>query len=361
MTLSQFSYEFTWKRQVRQILIYQIDELVLLVGTIFFLSLKAFTLIFKSWIHGGIGFENSKKYCIAQLNRGGKNSAITGCWKDDTEKSRAPSTSQPPRFLSQINDTSLNEELKNGSVTAGQGFSFSAAGFLFPYYLGATHCLMQHGYITENTPLAGASAGAIACGAIVGGIPIHEALKATKLLAQDCRTYGTLFKVRDILRVYFNRYLPPDAYLRANGRMRVAITQVFRSPKGILVDHFTSNEDLINAVLASCFIPGFVAARPCTLFRGSFVIDGGLTYFTPPTAAKKTVGISAFQIDRFGLDDIEISPHLNPQNAVSPSKLLGWALHPQADSTIDTLFSMGYRNARAWIDKRARQANLHRT
>lgn len=34
------------------------------------------------------------------------------------------------------------------------GFSFSAAGLLFPYHLGAAQCLMDEGYITVRAPAA---------------------------------------------------------------------------------------------------------------------------------------------------------------------------------------------------------------
>lgn len=129
----------------------------------------------------------------------------------------------------------------------------------------------------------------------------------------------------------------------------VAVTQVFRQPRGLLVDYFDSKEDLINALLTSCFIPGYVqkllwppkrvlfnmpkqklrkycrvscqhliyvswllwfcshkpltsphkscwklwfrylAPRPVTVFRNRICVDGGITLFMPPTAADQTV------------------------------------------------------------------------
>ena len=42
------------------------------------------------------------------------------------------------------------------------GFSFSPGGFLFTYHLGVLEALAEHGYINEETPLAGSSAGALA-------------------------------------------------------------------------------------------------------------------------------------------------------------------------------------------------------
>lgn len=49
--------------------------------------------------------------------------------------------------------------------------------------------------IQETTPLAGASAGAIVCAVIASGADMHDALKATKILAEDCRLKGTAFRL----------------------------------------------------------------------------------------------------------------------------------------------------------------------
>ncbi|KAL4580947.1 hypothetical protein LXL04_017153, partial [Taraxacum kok-saghyz] len=49
------------------------------------------------------------------------------------------------------------------------GFSFSAAGLLFPYHLGVAKFLIEKGYIKDTTPLAGSSAGAIVCAVVASG------------------------------------------------------------------------------------------------------------------------------------------------------------------------------------------------
>ena len=40
----------------------------------------------------------------------------------------------------------MEADRKRGPVTS-PGFSFSAAGLLFPYHLGVCQCLLEHGYI----------------------------------------------------------------------------------------------------------------------------------------------------------------------------------------------------------------------
>ncbi|XP_047173354.1 patatin-like phospholipase domain-containing protein 2 [Vigna umbellata] len=233
-------------------------------------------------------------------------------------------------------------------VVTTPGFSFSAAGLLFPYHLGVAQFLIQNGYIKETTPLAGSSAGAIVCAVIASGASMEEALTATKILAEDCRNRGTAFRLGAVLRDILVKFLPDDVHIRSNGRVRVAVTQLLWRPRGLLVDQFDSKEDLINAVFTSSFIPGYLAPRPATVFRNRLCIDGGLTLFMPPTSAAQTVRVCAFPASRLGLEGIGISPDCNPENACSPRQLFNWALEPAEDAVLDRLFELGYLDAAVW-------------
>ncbi|KAL6176451.1 hypothetical protein ACLB2K_053084 [Fragaria x ananassa] len=240
------------------------------------------------------------------------------------------------------------EAEKERRVITSPGFSFSAAGLLFPYHLGAAQFLIENGYIKETTPLAGSSAGAIVCAVIASGASMEEALQATKILAEDCRNRGTAFRLGAVLRDVLEKFLPEDAHIRSNGRVRVAVTQLLWRPRGLLVDQFDSKEDLINAVFTSSFIPGYLAPRPATMFRNRLCIDGGLTLFMPPTSAAKTIRVCAFPASRLGLQGIGISPDCNPDDRASPRELFNWALEPAEDDMLDRLFSLGYKDAAVW-------------
>lgn len=244
----------------------------------------------------------------------------------------------------------VEAERERPAVTS-PGFSFSAAGLLFPYHLGVAQLLLEKGYIKETTPLAGSSAGAIVCAVIASGKSMQEALQVTKILADDCRLNGTAFRLGAVLRDVLEKFLPDDVHTRSNGRVRVAITQILWRPKGLLVDQFDSKEDLINAVFTSSFIPGYLAPRPATMFRNRLCIDGGLTLFMPPTSASETVRVCAFPATRLGLSGIGISPDLNPENRAGPRQLLNWALEPAEDSVLDRLYELGYLDAAVWVEQ----------
>lgn len=236
-------------------------------------------------------------------------------------------------------------------VVTSPGFSFSAAGLLFPYHLGVAQFLIEKGYIKETTPLAGSSAGAIVCAVIASGASMEEALKATKILAEDCRNRGTAFRLGAVLRDVLEKFLPDDVHIRSTGRVRVAVTQILWRPRGLLVDTFDSKEDVINAVFTSSFIPGYLAPRPATLFRNRLCIDGGLTLFMPPTSAAQTIRVCAFPASRLGLQGIGISPDCNPEDRASPRELFNWALEPAEDHVLDRLFLLGYQDAAVWAEE----------
>ncbi|KAI5661509.1 hypothetical protein M9H77_20832 [Catharanthus roseus] len=243
------------------------------------------------------------------------------------------------------------EAERDRKAVTSPGFSFSAAGLLFPYHLGVAQFLIEKGYIKETTPLAGASAGAIVCAVIASGADMHDALKATKILAEDCRLKGTAFRLGAVLREVLDEFLPVDIHIRSSGRVRVAVTQILWRPRGLLVDQYDSREDLINAVITSSFIPGYLAPRPATVFRNRICIDGGLTLFMPPTSAAQTIRVCAFPASRLGLQGIGISPDCNPENRASPRELFNWALEPAEDYILDKLFEYGYLDAAIWAEE----------
>lgn len=76
--------------------------------------------------------------------------------------------------------------------------------------------------------------------------------------------------------------LPPNAYLLCNNRMFISITVITSfGLKNLIVSEYYSNEDLIEACLASSTIPYITERKMYRTFRGMKVVDGGLTNNTP--------------------------------------------------------------------------------
>ncbi|XP_020685136.1 uncharacterized protein LOC110101545 isoform X2 [Dendrobium catenatum] len=239
-----------------------------------------------------------------------RSSSVGGAVVVSEEKEEAGYSGSRGKVASVIEESVIWEQISDGLVAERErkkvtspGFSFSAAGLLFPYHLGVARLLLENGYI------------------------------------------------KAVLRNVLNEFLPEDVHIRSNGRVRVAITQLSWRPKGLLVDQFDSKEDLINAVITSSFIPGYLAPRPATLYRNRLCIDGGLTSFMPPTSALKTVRVCAFPTKRMGLRDIGISPDCNPENRASTRQLFNWALEPAEDNILDRLYELGYLDAKVWAEQ----------
>merc|ERR1712059_127133 len=79
-----------------------------------------------------------------------------------------------------------------------------------------------------------------------------------------------------------------------------------------LVTGFLSKEDLVAALVCSCFLPIFSGSK-LPYFRGERYLDGGLTNQLP-TLDQNTVKISPFS----GKDK-QISPDISKQGLVFPS------------------------------------------
>ncbi|KAL5992945.1 hypothetical protein ACLOJK_013864 [Asimina triloba] len=245
------------------------------------------------------------------------------------------------------------------------GFSFSAAGMLIPYHLGVARLLIEKGYIknisfakrttlshpcfavvgssflvlncqgcgNETTPLAGSSAGAIVSVVIASGCSMEFALEATKKVAADCRLNGTAFRIgmavykviNVVLRDFLDKFLPDDIHIRSNGRIRGQ----------------------------------YVAARPATIFRDQYCVDGALTLLMPPTHASKTVCVCAFPASRLKLKDVGISPDCSQNNKGTPQQYLRWALEPSDDAVIDKFFELGHQDASVWAQQNPVEKVVH--
>ena len=65
------------------------------------------------------------------------------------------------------------------------GFSLSPGGLLLPYHLGALASLAYHGFLTEKTPLAGSSAGAIAVASQASGVNLFKVITSKSCAANS--------------------------------------------------------------------------------------------------------------------------------------------------------------------------------
>ncbi|KAK6314896.1 hypothetical protein J4Q44_G00144250 [Coregonus suidteri] len=94
------------------------------------------------------------------------------------------------------------------------------------------------------------------------------------------------------IRSGLERDLPADAHTLASGRLCVSLTRV-SDGQNVIVSEFKSKEELIQAILCSCFIPIYCGLIPPS-FQGVRYVDGGISDNLPQSVLKNTISISPF-------------------------------------------------------------------
>jgi hypothetical protein len=160
------------------------------------------------------------------------------------------------------------------------GFSLSPGGLLFPYHLGVLTALQRRGYVTDQTPLAGSSAGAIAVASHGAKVDPMDALSGCIRISEHClksedgRARGKLMK---LLEKELDEMLPPDAHHIVNSRtgmIGLAWKEIFPLPtKNVLATKFDNREDFIEAVVNSSMFPFFTSNMPFVVRKGTPIND----------------------------------------------------------------------------------------
>ena len=142
--------------------------------------------------------------------------------------------------------------------------------------------------------------------------------------------------------------LPRDSHERCSGRLHVGVTWVANAPNDTgdrsgdsgshgrgfgLVSDFPSRETLVDAVIASCFIPaitGPLIGAPFPRVGGAVAIDGGLTRNWPaPPGAHRTVYISPIPGP-----DFDVCPVFNPNVPNFPAQPRPWDASCEAGDSV---------------------------
>ncbi|KAG5177492.1 hypothetical protein JKP88DRAFT_150974, partial [Tribonema minus] len=243
------------------------------------------------------------------------------------------------------------------------GLSFTPGGLLFPYQLGICDAFMEAGFLTPEVPIAGSSAGALTTVVVGAGLDLREVLEETEALCEDCRTGGTRGRLRSVLVASLAKMLPEDVHERLNARAApasVGYTALLPLPSGTLVSEFTSKEDVIGCLLASCHVPWWFNGSPVGRVRGQFVVDGffgtprgNFGAFPVPRAAR-TLRVSAFpsaiaRIDAAHESEV-IAPDLLGEGAFAADMLV-MALNPGSTEQLTKLFEDGRKTGEIWLQK----------
>ncbi|XP_051746221.1 patatin-like phospholipase domain-containing protein 4 isoform X2 [Ctenopharyngodon idella] len=158
------------------------------------------------------------------------------------------------------------------------------------------------------------------------------------------------------LREGIEEILPPNAHQLANERLHISITNA-KTYKNRMVSSFTSREDLIKVILASCFVPVYAGMKPVE-FQGQKWIDGGITNCLPVLPVGRTITVSPFSgpqdispthkgISKLHFRLANMSVVLSKDNIIR----LKQALFPPSLARLKELDQEGYQDAVHFLKK----------
>ncbi|CAH2062778.1 unnamed protein product, partial [Iphiclides podalirius] len=174
--------------------------------------------------------------------------------------------------------------------------SFAGCGFLGIYHVGVAVCFKKYAPHLLLGKISGASFGAISACALLCDLPIGEITSDVLRIVGEARAgslgpFSPSFNIQNVLLASMQRHLPDDVHKIVSGRLHISLTRVYDG-KNVIVSDYPTREDLLQALLASCFVPVFSGMLP-PRFHGIRYMDGGFSD-NLPVLDENTVTVSPF-------------------------------------------------------------------
>ncbi|XP_008497796.1 patatin-like phospholipase domain-containing protein 1 [Calypte anna] len=255
----------------------------------------------------------------------------------------------------------MAEEDPRGSSTRFS-LSFSGSGFLALYQVGVVQSLLELApeLLKSACKVYGSSAGSLIAAAVVCGINIDDLKEFFFAIATDVKKtiLGPLSPKCSLLasiRTVLQRMLPEDSYQLASGRLHISLTRVVDG-QNVMASEFSSKEELIQALLCSCFLPIYCGFIPPS-YRGVRYVDGGFTGLQPVSSLEEAViTVSPFT------GELDICPRdcpaiffcfqiFNGSIQISIENLcrISYALFPPSTMVLNDILSQGYQDTALFL------------
>lgn len=187
------------------------------------------------------------------------------------------------------------------------GYSLSPGGLLFPWHIGALASLSHNNALNDSNPIAGSSAGAIACASHGAGVKPEVALEATIRMSDESRLLGgARGNLLPLLKNELDAILSDDAHHVLNERpgfVGLAYREIIPGNRAVLDTKFEDRDHVIDSVCNSSMFPFFSSNWP---FRFSRKLENQKTSLLPRIAVD---GYFSVGRDRFGCPDFENMKH----------------------------------------------------
>jgi len=234
--------------------------------------------------------------------------------------------------------------------------SFAGSGFLGMFHIGSLAAFRKHKSKVAINNCLGASSGALVACAAVADIDtawVKENFRSTVKKSEGFKlgAFSLEFDVGCILRDALMEDLPEDICDVVNNKLYISLTTT--GFKNVLVSRFSSKEDLVDALICSCFIP-FFSGRQVPKYCGKKYLDGGFTNQLPVLGGE-TIKISPFSGKMKDICPRENSPlnltMANENMFLNKNNLLRgkYAFSFLGDETLETYFKLGFNETELFI------------
>lgn len=214
---------------------------------------------------------------------------------------------------------------------------FCGCGGLYHYYIGIASVLQKIVNKNHNIIFGGISGGCIPSLFLVLGIDLDELyIKVNLPMLSEIgkHSLGALFNYNLYAKKWLLSHLPMEAYKQLEGRYRVSVTKVdgYFTTKNEIIESFTSNEDLVDCIICSAYIP-FFDRSVYKQYRNGYYVDGCLSDWDGKNFVKDNV--ETFYI------------HRNKWRQMKTS----WLWCYTDEKWADTLYNWGIYDAYAHLDE----------
>ncbi|NXR61103.1 PLPL1 protein, partial [Rhadina sibilatrix] len=175
---------------------------------------------------------------------------------------------------------------------------FRGCSFLITYEAGVFSALrnLSPDIMKSAYRIYGSSSGSAVATAGLCGCDMGKGYRFLFIL-RKCYTkascqFSSIRGIQRLIKDTLDKFLPPNAHELVSGKLHIILTRL-HDWRSVTVSEFASKEELIQAVMCSCFIPVYFGFSPPT-FRGVRYVDGELAMWRADFVSRTTITVSAF-------------------------------------------------------------------
>ncbi|XP_015267328.1 PREDICTED: patatin-like phospholipase domain-containing protein 1 isoform X2 [Gekko japonicus] len=240
--------------------------------------------------------------------------------------------------------------------------SFAGGGYLVVYEIGVVQSLLEQApeIVRSASKVYGASAGSLIAASVVCECCLDDLKMNFYTIAQDVRRsiLGPLTHGYSIIRTiqkHLYQSMPENSHQMATGRLFISLTRA-ADGQNVIVSEYSSKEELIQALICSCFVPIYFGFIPPS-FRGVRYVDGGFSSLQPYSDLETVITVSPFtgEIDICPRDcpAIFYSVNVNTSLHISMENLgrLWHAFSPPSCQDLQNIYLQGYQDAIVFLHR----------